>query len=41
MDKASDTLQSTKESIQEAGQQIAAKAHGAADALKDATTFNK
>ncbi|XP_038876179.1 stress-induced protein KIN2-like [Benincasa hispida] len=41
MDKASDAAQLAKESMQEAGQQIKAKAQGAADALKDATGMNK
>lgn len=37
MDKASGVCQSAKESCQEAGQQIKAKAEGAVDAVKDAT----
>ena len=41
MDKAGDTAQSAKESMQEAGQQMKAKAQGAADAVKDATGMNK
>ncbi|KAA8530520.1 hypothetical protein F0562_005229 [Nyssa sinensis] len=40
MDKASDTAQSAKESMQEAGQQMKAKAQGAVDAVKDATGMN-
>lgn len=36
MDKASNAAQSTKESVQEAGQQMMAKAQGATDAVKDA-----
>ena len=41
MEKASDAAQSAKESIQEGGQQMKAKAQGAADAVKDATGMNK
>lgn len=41
MDKASDAAQSAKESMQEAGQQIKAKAQDAADVVKDATGMNK
>ncbi|KAH7554348.1 hypothetical protein JRO89_XS12G0173300 [Xanthoceras sorbifolium] len=40
MDKAGDVMQSAKESCQEAGQQMKAKAQGAADAVKD-TLGNK
>ncbi|CAA2960270.1 Hypothetical predicted protein [Olea europaea subsp. europaea] len=35
MDKISNTAQSAKDSMQEAGQQMKAKAQGAADAVKD------
>ncbi|XP_038876185.1 stress-induced protein KIN2-like [Benincasa hispida] len=41
MDKASDAAQLAKESMQEAGQQIKAKAQGVADVVKDATGMNK
>ncbi|XP_038891164.1 uncharacterized protein LOC120080541 [Benincasa hispida] len=41
MEKASNAAQSTKETIQEAGQQMMAKAQGAAEAIKDATGLNK
>lgn len=41
MDKAGDAAQSAKESMQETGQQIKAKAQGATDAVKDATGMNK
>lgn len=41
MDKAGDAAQLAKESMQEAGQQMKAKAQGAADAVKDATGTNK
>lgn len=41
MDKAGDATQSAKESVQEAGQQMRAKAEDAADAVKDATGMNK
>ncbi|KAK9683266.1 hypothetical protein RND81_10G127700 [Saponaria officinalis] len=41
MDKASNAAQSAKESCQDAGAHMQAKAHGAADAIKDATGMNK
>ncbi|GMY32421.1 stress-induced protein KIN2-like [Fagus crenata] len=41
MDKASNTAQSAKESCQEAGQQVKAKAQGAADTVKDAVGAKK
>ena len=41
MDKASDAAQSTKETIQEAGQQMMVKAQDAVDSVKDATGFKK
>ncbi|KAF5748888.1 hypothetical protein HS088_TW04G00849 [Tripterygium wilfordii] len=41
MDRAGNAAQSAKESITEAGQQVRAKAAGAADAVKDATGMNK
>ncbi|XP_038876187.1 stress-induced protein KIN2-like [Benincasa hispida] len=41
MDKASHAAQSAKESMQEAGQQIKAKAQSVADTVKDATGINK
>ncbi|TMW80821.1 hypothetical protein EJD97_014694 [Solanum chilense] len=41
MDSAANIAQSAKESLQEAGQQVQAKAQGAADAVKNATGLNK
>uniref|UniRef100_A0A2N9GYX9 Stress-induced protein KIN2-like n=1 Tax=Fagus sylvatica TaxID=28930 RepID=A0A2N9GYX9_FAGSY len=41
MDKAGNTTQSAKESCQEVGQQVKAKAQGAADAVKDAVGAKK
>ncbi|XP_022939641.1 stress-induced protein KIN2-like [Cucurbita moschata] len=41
IEKASDTAQSTKETVQEAGQQMMAKAQGAVEAIKDNTGLNK
>ncbi|KAI4352316.1 hypothetical protein L6164_006580 [Bauhinia variegata] len=41
MDKATNTAQAAKESAQEAGQQMMAKAQGAVDTIKDATGMNK
>uniref|UniRef100_A0A5B6YNP0 Putative stress-induced protein KIN2-like n=1 Tax=Davidia involucrata TaxID=16924 RepID=A0A5B6YNP0_DAVIN len=41
VDNAKNTAQSAKESCQEAGQQMKAKAQGAADSVKDATGMNK
>ncbi|XP_010261950.1 PREDICTED: stress-induced protein KIN2-like [Nelumbo nucifera] len=41
MDKAANAAQSAKESCQEAGEQLKAKAQGAVDAVKDATGMNK
>ncbi|CAK9326367.1 unnamed protein product [Citrullus colocynthis] len=41
MEKASNVAQSAKETVQEAGQQMMTKAQGAAEAIKDATGFNK
>ncbi|XP_044506836.1 stress-induced protein KIN2-like [Mangifera indica] len=41
MDKANNAAQSAKESMQEAGDQMKAKAQGAADAVKNATGMNK
>ncbi|XP_015065308.1 stress-induced protein KIN1-like [Solanum pennellii] len=41
MDSAANVAQSAKESLQEAGQQVQAKAQGAADAVKNATGLNK
>ncbi|KAI9083397.1 hypothetical protein K1719_034611 [Acacia pycnantha] len=41
MEKAGNAAQSAKETIQEAGQQVMAKAQGAAEAVKDATGLNK
>uniref|UniRef100_A0A0R0GVC3 Stress-induced protein KIN2-like n=2 Tax=Glycine subgen. Soja TaxID=1462606 RepID=A0A0R0GVC3_SOYBN len=41
MDKASNAAQSAQESLQEVGQQMQAKAQGAADAVKNATGMNK
>jgi len=40
-DKASNAALSTKESCQEAGQQVKAKAQGACDAVKNAVGGNK
>ncbi|KAL2552114.1 Omp85 domain-containing protein [Forsythia ovata] len=41
MDKISNTAQSAKESTQEAGQQVKAKAQGAVDAVKDSTNMSQ
>ncbi|KAF5177337.1 Late embryogenesis abundant protein (LEA) family protein, partial [Thalictrum thalictroides] len=41
MDKASNTAQSVKDSMNEAGQTVMDKAHGAADTVKDATGMKK
>ncbi|PIA29336.1 hypothetical protein AQUCO_06000001v1 [Aquilegia coerulea] len=41
MDKASNTAQSVKDSMNEAGQTVMNKAQGAADAVKDATGMKK
>ncbi|KAF8020579.1 hypothetical protein BT93_G1114 [Corymbia citriodora subsp. variegata] len=41
MDKASNTAQTARDSMQETGQQMKAKAQGAADAVKNATGMNK
>ncbi|XP_019059277.1 PREDICTED: late embryogenesis abundant protein 2-like [Tarenaya hassleriana] len=41
MDKMGNAAQSAKESMQETGQQIKAKAQGAADAVKNATGLDK
>lgn len=41
MDKASNAAQSAKESVQNAGGQMRAKAEGAAESVKDATGMNK
>ncbi|GMY24509.1 late embryogenesis abundant protein 2-like [Fagus crenata] len=41
MDKAGNIAQSAKESSQEAGQQVKAKAQGAADVVKDAVGAKK
>lgn len=40
MDKAGNAAQSAKESMQNAGQQVQAKAQGAAEAVKNATGMN-
>ncbi|RDX88761.1 hypothetical protein CR513_29583, partial [Mucuna pruriens] len=40
MDKANNAAQSAQESLHEAGQQMKAKAQGAADAVKNATGMN-
>ncbi|CAB4305114.1 stress-induced protein KIN2 [Prunus yedoensis var. nudiflora] len=41
MDKANNAAQSTKETMQDAGQNVQAKAQGAVDAVKNATGMNK
>ncbi|EYU44275.1 hypothetical protein ABFS82_08G038000 [Erythranthe guttata] len=41
MDKISNTAESAKQSVQETGQQMKAKAEGAADAIRDSTGMNK
>ncbi|XP_008230347.1 PREDICTED: stress-induced protein KIN2-like [Prunus mume] len=41
MDKANNAAQSTKETMQDVGQNVQAKAQGAADAVKNATGMNK
>ncbi|MCL7025512.1 hypothetical protein MKW94_012293 [Papaver nudicaule] len=41
MDKASNAMQSAKESCQQAGQQMMDKAQGAADSVKEATGMKK
>ncbi|KAJ9682983.1 hypothetical protein PVL29_018821 [Vitis rotundifolia] len=41
MDEAGDACQSAKESCQDAGEQMKAKAAGAVEAVKDATGMNK
>ncbi|KAF7811219.1 stress-induced protein KIN2-like [Senna tora] len=41
MDQANDALQSVKESMQQSGEQIMAKAQEATDAMKNATGMNK
>ncbi|CAB4305108.1 unnamed protein product [Prunus armeniaca] len=41
MDKANNAAQSTKETMQDVGQNVQAKAQGAVDAVKNATGMNK
>ena len=41
MDKANNPAQSTKETMQNVGQNVKAKAQGAADTVKNATGMNK
>ncbi|KAL9424825.1 hypothetical protein AB3S75_031863 [Citrus x aurantiifolia] len=41
MDKAGNAAQSAKDSMNQAGEQVKAKAQGAADAVKNATGMNK
>ncbi|KAK3413544.1 uncharacterized protein [Rutidosis leptorrhynchoides] len=41
MDSVSNAAQSAKDTVQQAGQTVMAKAQGAADAVKNATGMNK